>query len=78
MTTRIFHCPFNATTQSQLWIWYSDRDLPDTPVVFMQTLPPPSVGTNLALADYQRMQTTPLVDTVSFSVPESCKHSSKS
>lgn len=51
-TTRIFCCPFDKKTQSQIWIWYSERYGEDTPVVFMQTLPPPSVGTNLALADY--------------------------
>ncbi|KAI0410516.1 hypothetical protein F5X98DRAFT_359373 [Xylaria grammica] len=72
-TTRIFHCPFDKTTQSQFWIWYSNRYGEDTPVVFMQTLPPQSVGTNLALADYQRMNTTALVDPVSYSVPVPCK-----
>ncbi|RYP23163.1 hypothetical protein DL765_001248 [Monosporascus sp. GIB2] len=72
-TTRIFRCPFDTTSQSQFWIWYSDRYATDTPVVFMQTLPPPSVGTNLALADYWRMQTTPLVDPVSFNVPQKCR-----
>ncbi|KAI9859033.1 MAG: NHL repeat-containing protein 3 [Trichoglossum hirsutum] len=76
-TTRIFHCSFGDASQSQFWIWYSNRHASDTPVVFMQTLPPANVGTNLALADYQRMQTTPLIDMVSFSVPDSCKHKSK-
>ncbi|KAH0548205.1 hypothetical protein GP486_008078 [Trichoglossum hirsutum] len=74
MTTRIFHCPFDNTTQSQFWIWYSNQYSNDTPVVFMQTLPPAGVGTNLALADYQRQQTTPLIDLVSYSVPPTCKH----
>ncbi|TEY41046.1 hypothetical protein BOTCAL_0405g00040 [Botryotinia calthae] len=73
-TTRIFHCPFDTTTQSQFWIWYSDQYAVDTPVVFCQTLPPEHVGTNLALADYQRMETTSLVDQGTFNVPTTCRN----
>lgn len=76
-TTRIFYCPFDATTQSQFWIWYSDQYGADAPAVFCQTLPPPQVGTNSALADYQRMEMTSLIDQVAFSVPETCKGSGK-
>jgi hypothetical protein len=80
ITTRIFNCPFYpdpSQGQSQFWIWYSNAGGRDTPVIFCQTLPPASVGTNLALADYNVMQTTSLVDKVSFTVPAMCKKSGK-
>jgi hypothetical protein len=68
LTTRIFTCPM--PDNRQFWIWYSDGD---TPVVFMETAPPIDEGTSLALADYQCMEKTSLVDMSSFDVPQVCK-----
>jgi hypothetical protein len=66
--TRIFREQMDDTRQ--FWIWYSNYDpnIIDTPVVFMETAPPASEGTSLALADYKVMELTPLVDQISFTV----------
>lgn len=66
--TRIFSEQMDETRQ--FWIWYSNYNpkISDTPVVFMETAPPMSEGTSLALADYKVMELTPLVDQISFTV----------
>ncbi|KAI4760906.1 hypothetical protein E4T52_07036 [Aureobasidium sp. EXF-3400] len=65
--TRCFSAPIDEP--GQFWIWYKTGDVP---VVFCQTRPPASEGTNLALADYSAFQVTDLIDPDTFDVPPPC------
>jgi hypothetical protein len=64
---RCFSAPIDEP--DQFWIWCKAGDVP---IVFCQTRPPASEGTNLALAEYSAFQVTDLIDPDTFDVPPPC------
>lgn len=73
--TTIATCPLVG--DRVFWTWFSN-DTGFSPLLFAETLTPPSEGTGLSLADYHSFYSKDvLIDLLDFKVPSKCLHDKK-